>query len=136
MKALSIMQPWAHFVVVGLKDIENRSWRTTFTGPILVHAGKRFDHAGHIWLMNNWHRAGLPPAVGDVLDNMTAADFLRGGIVGRVDITGCCSEHPSPWKDPDLWGFTLANAQMLPFTPLRGALGFFDVPDAIAEGAQ
>jgi hypothetical protein len=32
MKALSIRQPWASLIVAGYKDIENRSWRTSYRG--------------------------------------------------------------------------------------------------------
>jgi tetratricopeptide (TPR) repeat protein len=51
MKALSIRQPWAWLIVHGVKDVENRTWRTNFRGRFLVHAGMRFDEDGHrrIW---------------------------------------------------------------------------------------
>lgn len=39
MKALSIRQPWAHLIIHG-KPIENRSWSTTYRGPLLLHAAK------------------------------------------------------------------------------------------------
>ncbi len=35
---LSIRQPYAWAVVHGIKDIENRSWRTHYRGPLLIHA--------------------------------------------------------------------------------------------------
>ena len=41
MKALSIQQPWAWAIVNGFKPVENRTWRTNYTGPLLIHAGKR-----------------------------------------------------------------------------------------------
>ena len=40
MKVLSVKQPWAAFLVNGIKDIENRTRRTTFRGRILIHASK------------------------------------------------------------------------------------------------
>jgi hypothetical protein len=40
MRAICIRQPWAHFIVKGFKDIENRSWKTNYRGPILIHAGE------------------------------------------------------------------------------------------------
>ena len=43
MKTLSVRQPWAWLIVYGGKDIENRSWRTPYRGPLLIHAGKRID---------------------------------------------------------------------------------------------
>ena len=43
MKALSLLQPWASLVVMGLKTIETRSWNTSYRGELLIHAslGKR-----------------------------------------------------------------------------------------------
>lgn len=40
MSYLSVRQPWAHAIVTGIKPIENRSWKTSFRGPLLIHAGK------------------------------------------------------------------------------------------------
>lgn len=39
MKAISIKQPWASLIAHGIKDIENRSWRTNYRGRVLIHAG-------------------------------------------------------------------------------------------------
>ena len=33
-------------------------------------------------------------------------------------------------------GFVLANARPLPFTPYKGALGFFEVPDSVVSGIE
>ena len=42
MRALSLTQPWATLVVLGAKSFETRSWTTTYRGPLLIHAAKRF----------------------------------------------------------------------------------------------
>lgn len=39
MKALSLWQPWATLIQVGVKWIETRSWRTAYRGPLAIHAG-------------------------------------------------------------------------------------------------
>jgi len=39
-KALSLLQPWASLVVMGLKKIETRSWRTAHRGTLLIHASQ------------------------------------------------------------------------------------------------
>ena len=38
--ALSIRQPWAWAILHAGKDIENRSWSTSFRGPVCIHAAK------------------------------------------------------------------------------------------------
>ena len=40
MKVLSLLQPWASLVVMGVKKIETRSWSTNYRGPLLIHASQ------------------------------------------------------------------------------------------------
>jgi hypothetical protein len=42
-KALTVRQPWAWATIYAGKDVENRRWRTTYRGPLLIHAGKNAD---------------------------------------------------------------------------------------------
>ena len=42
MKALTLTQPWATLVAIGAKKIETRSWRTSYRGPLAIHAAKGF----------------------------------------------------------------------------------------------
>lgn len=42
MKALSLWQPWASLIALGLKRIETRSWGTPYRGLIAIHAAKRW----------------------------------------------------------------------------------------------
>lgn len=115
MKALSILQPWAFLIVSGQKDIENRTWGTQRRGRVLIHAGKGFDLEGYRALART-----IPmPAI---------EAFPRGGIVGAATIVDCVSDHASAWFSGP-YGFVLEAAEVLPFRPLRGELGFFDVPE-------
>lgn len=43
MKALSLWQPWASLVVLGLKQYETRSWKTTYRGTLVIHAAKTWN---------------------------------------------------------------------------------------------
>lgn len=43
--ALSLTQPWASLMALGLKCIETRSWRPRYTGPIALHAAQGFDQS-------------------------------------------------------------------------------------------
>lgn len=122
MKALSIRQPWAWLIVNGHKDIENRSWPTRYRGQVLVHASKGMTRAEYDdvveFIENDLLNVQLPPR--ETLE--------RGGIVGQVTIFNCVTASDSPWFfGPQ--GFHLRDAAALPFVPIKGALGFFDVPD-------
>jgi hypothetical protein len=133
MRALSLRQPWAWLMIRPditvpaerevarelhlIKDIENRDWHTKVRGRVLVHAAKTMTRDDYATAHAHASDLGieLPPA--NELD--------RGGIVGEFFITGCVTNHESPWFFGD-FGFTVENAKPLPFTPCRGMLGFFE----------
>jgi hypothetical protein len=46
MKILSLTQPWATLIALGAKQIESRSWRTSYTGPLAIHAAKGLGPVG------------------------------------------------------------------------------------------
>lgn len=39
MKVLTLHQPWASLIALGIKTIETRSWSTQYWGPLAIHAG-------------------------------------------------------------------------------------------------
>lgn len=121
-KALSIMQPWAALIVHGVKDIENRSWPTRFRGPVLIHAGKKYDDLAQDDVDGDIH-----PVTGDALDLPDGVTYPTGGIVGVAEIYDCVRASASPWFVGE-YGFLIRNARPLPFRPCRGQLGFF-TPD-------
>lgn len=139
MKALSILQPWAWLIVRPdltdpmaraaahadglIKDIENRTWGTSFRGEFLVHAGKTYSRRDH-----EDYAEWLADEMGIVLPKYEA--MPRGGVVGKATVADCVKTHPSRWKMPDTHGFVLAGQQPLPFVPWRGQLGWFDIPES------
>ena len=82
-KVISLLQPWASLVVTGAKKIETRSWNTTFTGNILIHASKKLTKE-NITLgreFNYIYGAGLG----------FIEELPLGAIIGSVDIVGTFS---------------------------------------------
>ena len=43
MKVLTIREPYATFIMLGIKKIETRSWQTKYRGEIYIHAAKSKD---------------------------------------------------------------------------------------------
>lgn len=116
MKALSIKQPWAWLIVNGIKDIENRTWKTKFRGKFLVHASKGVDVKRYNELLDKGVK--LPPI----------SEFKRGGIVGEAEIVDCVEKSDSPWFLGPI-GFVLINGKELPFKEYKGQLNFFEVKE-------
>lgn len=121
MKALSVKQPWAYLITHGHKDVENRTWPTKYTGRLLIHAGLSWDPRG----VERAKQLGVKLPDKDKID--------KGGIVGWVTVTGCVTSLKSPWFVGP-YGFTLADAEPLPFIPLRGKLGLFNFDIPTGEG--
>ena len=119
--ALSVRQPWAWAITAGIKPVENRTWPTKVRGRVLIHAGVRWDDGEEEGMrdIRHWCRQFDLP-VPDRVD--------LGGIVGEAEIIDCVTDHPSEFfMGP--YGFVLRNAKPLPFRPLKGRLGFFEVEE-------
>ncbi len=84
MYVLSLMQPWASLIVMGVKTIETRRWQTPHRGPLLIHASQR--KAGAL--------VALEPPIAKHISDFAALPF--GCIVGQVmlvDIVPVASLH-------------------------------------------
>ena len=46
MKALSLTQPWAQLIAIHAKKVETRSWPTSFSGVLAIHAAKGLGPVG------------------------------------------------------------------------------------------
>lgn len=131
MKALSIRQPWAWFILRAGKDIENREWPTNVRGRVLIHASKgmtRDEYEDAIYFAR--YECAVPIAKIPQFDALA-----RGGFVGSVEIVDCMPAHASPWF-VGRWGFVLRNPRVVPFMPYKGALGFFPVDDAFVRAME
>lgn len=57
MKAITLHQPWATLISLGVKSIETRSWSTSYRGPLAIHAAARppiaFGHIGEWQVLPN-----------------------------------------------------------------------------------
>lgn len=137
MKALSVRQPWAWLIGKGWKDVENRSWATSYRGRLYIHASKSKDDMHGLVLADIEqkmvrHQLTINDVIGfasNFYDNM---DF--GAIIGEVDIIECLFRHPesknsiySVWHEPGKYGFYLANAVLYQVPiPCKGSQGLFN----------
>lgn len=125
MKAISIRQPWAWMIIHGGKDIENRTWRTNVRGRVLVHAAKGLTLGEWSDAWKFAHGSGASPKA--VEAGITFETIERGGIIGSVEIVDCVDSSDSRWF-MGRYGFVLRDPRPLPFRPIVGKLGFFEVP--------
>lgn len=111
-KALSIKQPYPHYIFNQGKDVENRDWPTRGRGWFLIHAGVSKSE----------------------LDKEDPDDMAlpRGGIVGVARIVDCVTEMDSNWFF-GRYGFVLRDAVAISLVPCKGQLSFFTIDQATAD---
>ena len=114
-KAMSVRQPFAELIILGVKKAEYRSRLTNFRGPVWVYAGKTF---------------GGYNLSDDQIDALSDLDtdpecLPRGVILGSVEIVDC------RWLEGDgCYEYVLANPKRLrkPIAPLGTPQPLFWTP--------
>ena len=138
MKALSVRAPWWWAILHG-KPVENRYWHTNFRGRIYLHAGKWWNTEEIGYDLEDIDAMATKDNIpmiardehGRPWSDLAGMRASGGCLVGTVEIVGCVTEHPSAFF-VGKFGFVLENPVALPKPiPLKGALGFFDVPDSV-----
>lgn len=119
MKALTIKQPWASLVAHGLKNIENRTWKTNYRGRILIHAAATPVKEG--WDALNEMQLVKSYAHKDKLYGNNE-ELPYGAILGSVEIVDCVQNHPSVWAEEGVWNWVLANPVLFD-EPIQGVKG-------------
>lgn len=83
-RAITLWQPWATLLALGVKTIETRAWSTRYTGPLLIHAAKKLPEQAIALLTD--------PAILDALRRhgmRCGSDLPLGTIVGFGILTAC-----------------------------------------------
>lgn len=127
-RALTVLQPYAWAITVGVKPVENRTRRTKYRGLLAIHAGKRVMREG----------LGDPRILEAIADRdfeINEATSRLGCVVAVADLTGChdatytagCS--CSPWAASYSWHWELSDVRPLREpVPCRGMLGLWRLP--------
>ncbi|MEP1076580.1 ASCH domain-containing protein [Leptolyngbya sp. PL-A3] len=105
MKLVTLHQPWASLVALGLKRYETRHWSTDYRGPLLIHAAKRpFMSADASRVLNFaawsvWIDALRIAHETGVINDQSRLPFAHqlplGCIVAIAELTDCRMMAPS-----------------------------------------
>lgn len=120
MKLLVVRQPWAWLIVNGYKDIENRSWPTKYTGPLLIQA------SAHLPPKRDFEECCAFARKKGGKKLPARDEFETGGIVGMVQLDQCVTRHRSKWFEGPV-GWVLSKPKKLKFTRHKGGLGLRNV---------
>ena len=132
MKALSLWQPWASAVALGLKVYETRSWRTHYFGPIAIHAAKRIDRVmlRQIEYLKYLNLKALEdPPTGAIIATAILVECIDAARIR--DQLSHVELHFGDFSD-GRWAWRLREVRALPVPiPFRGRQGLFDIPDEL-----
>lgn len=155
MITLTVKQPFASLIVVGIKDIENRTWPTKFRGRVLIHAAKSAEYDGTpspyaaLFLLARFHNI----LTLEQKEKVIQQSRIRSSIVGSVEIVDCVINHTSIWAEKSvyhgevvekvngegeiikpIYNWVLANPIIFPEPiPANGKLSFWDYPNIHSE---
>lgn len=139
MKCISVRQPWASLIVKGYKDVENRTWPTSYRGPLLIHAGIANPKHGKAW----W---AIDRAIDALPHEAKAWAYLAwmalrcgqeplGAIIGQVELVDCVQGHGSKWAEPGAWHWVLGKAKAFDKPVIYpGRQGLFEAPEPDENG--
>ncbi len=148
MKAISLTQPWATLLALGLKKWETRSWQPHYRGWVAIHASKGFPG----WAKEiircpleypEFHTALAPLGYTDP-SHLPVGQIVGVGKILRcvptvilnhdVEYTGTISKVERAFGDytNGRWGWQIAGARTIKPVPCRGALSLWGVPEDIA----
>lgn len=153
MYVLTLKQPWAHWVIHGPKDIENRSWCNEVVTRELI--GKKrllLIHAAQTETRDYWEDAcktALEIDPGIVIPDRDAV--VRGALIGVCRVKGVVKPKqwepkaekrlrgPHRWHFAGQYGWLLEARAPLPSPiPCKGRLQLWELPASVLsmEGPQ
>lgn len=142
-KVLTVKNPWALLIAQGIKDIENRTWKTNFRGRVLIHAAQgltkgRLDNFLPITYIK-------PLSYKERYELTEKSESTRQQILCSVEIVDCVMNHPSIWAEKGkafnlngyghsenykpIWNWVLANPRPEPNyagLKIKGSLSFWE----------
>ncbi len=134
-KAISLHQPWASLIAMGLKNFETRSWGTKYRGLLVICAALKntkqqqsnyedlassfgLDLTVHPW---SSFPLGMAIAVCDLVD---CIEMTEDFINEQSETERCCGH----WE-PGRYAWKLENVQPFPQPmPIKGKQGLWNIP--------
>ncbi len=80
MKAITIHQPWATLIEIGVKRFETRGWITKYRGQIAIHAAKKVDREA-------CEREPIKSILAK--HGYTADNLVTGAVVATTELREC-----------------------------------------------
>lgn len=115
MKAISVQQPFAHWIFCGEKEYEYRSWSTDHRGDLLICSSANPKIEGTI--------------PGHALCIVNVTDVIQ---VTRKNYRELQLDDP-PLRDEKLYAWKLEDVRIIKPFPVKGKLNFYYIDDELIE---
>ena len=155
MKVLSVRCQYAYLICLGIKDIENRTWKWNYRGPLLIHSsGKPWDDIDLTFFPEKWQKENKACKTNEDLLNLRYMEKLIGfgdkvvkyygtddpekwkepfflksqAIIGKVDLVDIVENSSSEWAGMGTYHWVLENAELfkMPIVHVKGQLRPFE----------
>ena len=150
MRALSLRQPYASFIVRGIKRYELRKWQTPYRGTIAIHASsgttpRVFEEAdendtlGALFCQQGWgHSRDLKPlarmAVVGAVDLIRIVDARRLWKTLSAEDRFLLTSAEEPEPGQYIWEF--AQAVEISPVPVLGKLNLWELPTDVTRAVE
>jgi hypothetical protein len=121
MKLLTIKQPWASLICMGIKDVENRTWRqdSLIGERLLIMASKKDENMAATY--ERWREEYQRLVADGIVPPLN--ELPKGVIIGYVDVASIEEVSDSIWAaDSSHLKYVLTNPHLFQ-TPLPGVHG-------------
>jgi hypothetical protein len=150
MKALSLHQPWATLMAMGVKQVETRSWSTKYRGPLLIHAANKWSpeqdrvarEYRHVLAGTLMEFGGIIGIVNltEIVDAASTSLWINPWIQRRIVIDGALriprSEYALGIYNASRFAWLTTGARTLPIHRVRGYQGLFNVDNCTGADWQ
>ena len=139
MKAITIKQPWATLIALGLKKFETRSWRTKYRGPLAIHAGKSVDKEAceEMWIKEVLAEHGITSWKQLPIGVVLATTELKECYAVEMNFCNdavCLKEGPTlnglevkfGYYDEGRYAWLLSDVQVIEPVPAKGQLSLWN----------
>lgn len=112
MKHLTVRQPWAGLIALGVKDVENRTWVPSLApgDRFAIQAGSGFDMTCEV-------------------DDSHPLCQVHGLVIATVALVDVVRDSPSDWAAPGKWHWVLERpVRVRDGARIPGRLGLWDPP--------
>lgn len=135
-RVLSVKNPWAYLICSGIKDIENRYWKTNFRGTVFINVPSK--PAAEPYQLFTDEQVDI---VDDKMFEILKSYNEVSRVIGSVEIVDCVENHSSIWAEVNdgrpIYNFVLRNPILYdePILNVGGKLMLwkpdFEIPDKI-----